>query len=86
VKHIASLTIEQPYQGKFRQLERLSNHENAYEPAQGWFSEDAREMDVKAQSVTTRLKTMLQEQAAVFIASGLAILVCQAVFLQSLLK
>jgi hypothetical protein len=86
VKHISSLSIEHPYQGKFRQLERLSSSSATYEPAQDWFSADARDMDVKAQSVSTRLKTMLQEQVAVFIASGVAILVCQAVFLQSLLK
>jgi hypothetical protein len=86
VKHITSLTIEQPYQGEFRQLERLSSNSNAYEPTQDWFSADARDMDVKAHSATTRLKSMFQEQVAVFIASGLAILVCQAVFLQSLLK
>lgn len=83
MKHIInSLTVDQPYQGRFHQIEALSD----YQETQDWYSADARNMDIKAQSFSALIKRMLKEQIAVFVASGVAILVCQAVLLQSLLK
>jgi hypothetical protein len=74
------------YQGEFRELAHYETRAFAYEPSQQWYSQDAQDVEKKAQGLLYHVRRFMLEQTGVIVASGLLLLLCQVAILVGLLK